>query len=369
MKVECHMNSIEPVRILAVGDIMLGEHPGSLGLGVLSKWKQTGTDPLSLIERILSKHHVVIGNLECVLSDSTDRSGYQKLILRALPVFARYLATKGIHVLSVANNHTMDHGYDAFEETVSSLQNVGILVCGTKNDPARMEMDVSSFGQKRKISFFGASFRPNDTSLEPQYVHIAHQKNFENLKSQLYQESKHSDLTVVQCHWGDEFITIPSVEQIQLANELVQAGADVIVGHHSHVYQGLWTINQSPVFFSLGNFISDMREAYLRRSAIGSILWKDSELTSTSIPIRLNDYHQPYLSEADIDRAFIKSADGQRAITNSKDYAAYYSQVLRRAKLRYKIDTFLNLLKTLGTMPNYRLRMILGILSRYIGQS
>lgn len=346
---------------------MLGEHTGSLGVGVLSKWKQTRKHPFDHLEGFLHGYDVVIGNLECVLSSTTVQSGYLGISLRAPPSIAQVLAKKGFKVLSVANNHSMDHGYDAFDETVNSLSNAGILVCGTKQDPVRLEVSIPSTTIRKTISFFGASFRPNDTNFKPQYSLIEDRQDLETLKSQIHKESRSSDLIVIQCHWGDEFITIPSTEQVQIANELVQCGANVIIGHHSHVYQGLWTINGTPVFFSLGNFVSDMQECYLRRSAVASILWNGSEISSTSIPIRLDANHHPYLSTQERDFAFIKSVDSQNTITSLKGYSVIYRQVLHRARLRYRVDTLLNLIGNLGIMPKQKLHVIIDIFRKLNG--
>ncbi len=361
------MTNSKSLRILAVGDIMLGEHPGSLGVGVLSKWKQTGKHPFHHMDGFFKGYNVVIGNLECVLSNTTVRRGYLGRSLRAPPNLAKVLARNGFHVLSVANNHSMDHGYEAFKETVRCLQNAGILVCGTRQDPARMEVEGAPTSNKRIISFFGASFRPNDTDFEPLYPNIVDKHDFKSLKSEIHRESKRSDLVVIQCHWGDEFITRPSTEQIQFANELVQSGADIIIGHHPHVYQGLLTINGRPIFYSLGNFVSDMQERYLRRAAVGSILWDGSKLSSTSIPIRLDANHHPYLSTEEKDLAFIASVDNISAITDLEEYSIIYQQVLQKARYRYRIDTLSNLIRNLGNTPKQKPRMILDILRKLSG--
>ncbi|MHA1638133.1 MAG: CapA family protein, partial [Candidatus Thorarchaeota archaeon] len=203
-----------------------------------------------------------------------------------------------------------------------------------------------------------------DTNYEPRYIHVANKEDFANVKSKISHEKNRSNLIVVQCHWGDEFITIPNAEQIQMANELVESGVDIIIGHHSHVYQGLRTINERPVFFSLGNFVSDMNESYLRRSAIGSILWDGSKLTTTILPLRLNENHQPYLSSENRDKAFIESIDKQLTITESINYSTIYQQSLHRARRRYRIDTLLNLIRNLGILPKYKAHQMVGIIRK-----
>jgi len=348
---------------------MLGEHPGSLGIGVLSKWKQTKNSPFHHIKQFLHSYDVVIGNLECVLSNTTIRSGYRGLSLRAPPLLSKIIAKNGFHVLSVANNHSMDHGYDAFEETVTSLQSAGILVCGTKQDPVRLEVNNPIDSKKRTIAFFGASFRPNDTNLEPCYPLISDEVEFENLKSLIEKESANSDLVVVQCHWGDEFISLPSLDQHRWAEELVAVGADIVVGHHSHVYQGLQMISDRPVFFSLGNFVSDMQEKYLRRSAVASIIWDGLHLSSNSLPIRLNRYHQPILTTETADYNFIKRVDSQCRVINPMKYSAYYQHILRKAKLRYRFDSLLNLVKHLGINSKYKIHLVRDTLQKLSGST
>jgi len=120
------------VSIAAVGDIMLGDSFYFVGRGVRSVIEQEGHEYIfSKVKGILSKFDLVVGNLECVLSEA----GLQKRRVssfqhRGRKEFAGYLANANFSVLSVSNNHIMEHGKQPMMETVCALQVSGILAVG-----------------------------------------------------------------------------------------------------------------------------------------------------------------------------------------------------------------------------------------------
>ena len=169
------------------------------------------------------------------------------------------------------------------------------------------------------------------------------------------------------CHWGDEFVPLPSPKQIRYAQKLVESGADIIVGHHPHVYQGLQKIDGSAVFFSLGNFVTDMKQRYLRIGALASIEVTHNGLTNAqAIPVRIGLHHRTILSQRRSDHRFLKRVDRDLCIQERNDYARLYSFRLGRAYKRYRIDMMLDFIKNFGICPQAKVRVLQEFLGKLV---
>lgn len=357
----------EKIEILGVGDIMLGEHPLSLDRGVITNWIRKGLNPFELISSFLAKSRILTGNLECTLSSETELSGYRARTLRAPPRAAALLREVGFSVVSVANNHTMDHGPGAFQCTIRALQREGIACCGTHHDPILCPVEDSFASRQMVVALIGASFRPNETEYKPLYTIIETPRDLRLLYQSVEAAKREADVLVVHCHWGDEFVTIPSSHQIEIARELVANGADVIFGHHPHVYQGLQMFSNSPVFFSLGNFVSDMKQTYLRRSAV-AVVDVDSQLQfqAKSEPVRMDSHHRPSISHSISDHNFINIINHASSMLVKGGMESLYHFHLRRVRMKYKRDLILDYIFSLGENPHVRLEIGISSIRRIV---
>jgi len=355
---------------LGVGDIMLGEHPLSLGKGVATSWIQDRLNPFGLISELFAEADVLIGNLECVISSNSELMGYKAKSLRAPPSAATLLHDAGFSVVSVANNHTMDHGPRAFKNTCRALERNGVQYCGTELDPIHLHVKNPLNDEELNISVIGVSFRPNQTQFTPLYRLIESERDFLMLCQMVHETSSEADIVILQCHWGDEFITSPSLHQVKIAKELVRNGANLIIGHHSHVYQGLQLIGSSPVFFSLGNFVSDMNQAYLRRAAMAVVEVKpDFKFEAHVRPIRMDDVHRPVLSQIQADYEFLRMVDQRCSMILAGKTNSEYGMLLKRASIRYKIDILLDFILNLGYMPSTKIEIIKDSIRKALSRS
>jgi poly-gamma-glutamate synthesis protein (capsule biosynthesis protein) len=362
----------ERIKILGVGDIMLGEHPLALDRGVITNWLRMELNPFELISSYLSESQILTGNLECTLSSETELSGYRARTLRAPPRAAALLREVGFSAVSVANNHTMDHGPGAFKRTIRALQREGIAFCGTHHDPILFPIEDRFVSRQIVVALIGASFRPNETEYEPLYTIIETPKDFKLFCQSVESAKREADILIVHCHWGDEFVTIPSPHQIKFARELITNGADVIFGHHPHVYQGLQMFSNSPVFFSLGNFVSDMKQSYLRRSAV-AVVEVDSQLQfqAKSKPIRINSHNCPFISNSISDHDFINIINHACSILAKGGMDSLYHFMLKRARMKYKRDLILDYIFGLGQNPHVRFEIGINSIRRiaaYLGR-
>ena len=280
-----------PLVIYAVGDILLGDTPLCYRHGVGSHIKKNGPAyPFELVQQIFSDGDMVIGNLEAPISSTSDLEGLKKDFFRADPSVTSALKDAGFMLVSVANNHTLDHGEHAFKDTIDLLVQAGIQPVGH-----RKEGESLVTGGYR-IGILARTLVPD--------LHGTQDINAEEIESDLVSQVRvlknNSDLVIVYLHWGDEYVPCPSPKQVKIGRFLVDSGVDIVLGSHPHVLQGYEIYQGKPVFYSLGNFITDGFQEVTRRSCIVRIAIQDpsSPFDVTLIPIAIDPSHyRPVLSD------------------------------------------------------------------------
>lgn len=250
--------SHDSVLFCATGDIALGDHPLCAGYGAYSRFlKEERLFPFLKSLDVLRRSDVLFGNLECVHSMAgLRRNDYSSIQMRGDPRHIPALADAGFSIVNVANNHSMQHGDDAFLDSVRRLQQSNISCCGTAADGTTFSTKPAIIRKKGLImGFLGYSLRPRQYfSHVPLYAEgkpEAMERDVQTLRAQ-------ADAVIVSLHWGEEFIQRPSPEEIRIARRLVDAGADLIIGHHPHVLRGIERRGRSCIVYSLGNFVADM---------------------------------------------------------------------------------------------------------------
>lgn len=233
---------------------MLGDSPKMLGIGVRGAIDKNG--PSHLFNSIKKRPgcDVVFGNLETVLSDIGYNSRkFHFAQLRGSASVVSSLCNAGFNVLNVANNHMMQYGIDPFLETCAMLEAHGVAIVGLKGESGWFSRPVFVTKKGVSIGFLGYA-DPDNYGHPPLFA----TNNRDNILSDIARLKPNVDVVVVSLHWGREFIRCPSKEQREHASEIIFSGADIILGHHSHVIQQIEFVNKSIVCYCLGNFISDM---------------------------------------------------------------------------------------------------------------
>lgn len=163
----------------------------------------------------------------------------------------------GIDIVSLANNHTLDYGEEALIDTCTTLEGAGIpyVGAGVNMDRARQLETLEVRG--RTVGFLAASRVFPDTtwianSKKPGMVSGYDPKI---LLEQVENAGELCDYLVVYVHWGIERDEMPQEYQRNLGKSLIDAGADIVIGSHPHVLQGIEYYNGKPIIYSLGNFI------------------------------------------------------------------------------------------------------------------
>jgi poly-gamma-glutamate synthesis protein (capsule biosynthesis protein) len=241
----------------AVGDVaLIGSAARALGGAADADWPATAS--------YLADADVTFVNFEmpiprtAVEASSPDVSKELQGSPEALPAF---LAAR-VDVAAIATNHIMDWGLPGLEQTVEQLRENGVAVVG-----AGRNLDESLDGvvlERRGIRIGFAAFTPAQrwtaTASEPGAAPLT----LENVKESLGRIGE-ADVRVISLHWGLEMSNYPTPEDRRLAEEIVDAGADLILGHHPHVIQGVERFGRGWVTYSMGNFIFDTSAGRVKR--------------------------------------------------------------------------------------------------------
>lgn len=270
----------DKIRLKAVGDVMLGDFPLALGFGVRSSILANRDGHLfDKIKHALKECDICFGNLEAVLSDyGLKNNDIRSVQMRGKPSFVEMLKDAGFNVLSLANNHAMQHGSEAFIETKDVVMQAGIAPVGVLGVNSRVVphfIDVNGI----RVCFLAYSLRPEKYSSRILYA----QSDPTEISQDIKVNKEISDIVVLSLHWGDEFVQIPSQEQMRNAHSFVDAGASLVIGHHSHVIQGIERYKNGLIAYSLGNFVFDFWQKKMKKTLILNCELSKSGVDSFSI--------------------------------------------------------------------------------------
>jgi len=279
------MNENNYIKIIAVGDIMLGDQAITVGHGVKSIIKKNGEDFLfKKVKKYFKNKDILIGNLESVLSDKNiNNKSLKSLKLRGEPNSINILKNTGFDIVSLANNHALEHGKEALYDTIESLKKKKIKYIGV-NQYSRKPLILNI--KSRNIAFFNYCLVKDSTSYKSIKIESEIIKDIEYY-------NKKVDVKIISLHWGTEFIEYPSKNQIELAHNIIDHGGDVILGHHPHVLQGIEFYKKKLIAYSLGNFVFDMTEGKSQNSIILNIYINDNEIKIDQIPIKIDNSYRP----------------------------------------------------------------------------
>lgn len=187
------------------------------------------------VKSILEADDLSIVNFEGALTNSTERQD-KSFVFKGDPEFASILSAGSIEAVNVANNHSHDYGDEGFEDTLRYLKSENITAFGY-DETAVLEI------KGVKIGLVGINILDNHTAGRRQL-----QDNIDKVKSEGAQ------LVIVSLHWGEEREAVPDSNQVSLGHMAIDYGADLVVGHHPHVLQGIEEYNGKYIAYSLGNF-------------------------------------------------------------------------------------------------------------------
>ncbi len=327
------MADTRSVLLHAVGDIAFGDHPLCAGFGVHSQARRQ--PPGFMFEHVretLAAADLRFGNLECTVSErGLVPNAYHSVQMRGQPAYVEGLVATDFHVLNVANNHSLQHGPAPFEDTVRMLREARIDVCGLRG-PGQTSASVQRVVNGLRLTFLGYSLRPRQYfTEEPLYA----EGREDGILADVAAARAGCDVLIVSLHWGDEFIERPSPAEVHLARRIVDAGADLIIGHHPHVLRGVERHGRGWIVYSLGNFVCDMLwDERLRETAICECRLSAAGVEDVRlIGGRINDRCQPELLQGEAAARLQARLAGY-----GRDLAGHEAGSAAEASGRYEID-------------------------------
>ena len=237
------------VKLTFVGDVMVADGPGKI--------IERGEDPFQAVASVLTASDYTIGNLECPVSTKGTALEQKPVTFlahpRVVPVLKKYF-----YGMALSNNHSGDYGTPAFDETMSLLKAAGIKYFGGGKNLKDAHEPLWILHQGQKIALLGYNeFKPRSFEAGPSKSGIAWSEDSQVLADIALARKNGADLVIPFMHWGWESETQPSQRQVDFAHLMIDHGADMVIGGHPHVTQGVDEYKGKPIIWSLGNFVFD----------------------------------------------------------------------------------------------------------------
>ncbi|ACM19551.1 poly-gamma-glutamate capsule biosynthesis protein, putative [Geotalea daltonii FRC-32] len=314
------------VVINAVGDIMLAGKGGAA-------LERMGYDyPFAATVAALKAGDLAMGNLETPITSGGLEFKDKSYRFKAVPQAAAALKRAGFRVLTMANNHMLDYGTDGLLDTIYHLDKQGIKHSGAGKSltEARREAIIDCNGNRIAFlsysltypaEFFATGMRAGTAPGYPSY----YEKDISRIRA-------NADYVIVSFHWGKEGAATPKRYQVSTARRAVEAGADLVIGHHPHVLQGIESYRNGLIFYSLGNFAFGSLSRNSDRSIIARITLDRGIKEAELIPINVLNH------EVRFQPAILKGKRGKDVIERIRAISSPMGTTIRDENGRYLID-------------------------------
>ncbi len=230
--------NIEPIKVCIsfAGDCTLGSDT-SFGYTNsfterLAKEKNNYSYFFDKVKSVFREDDLTLVNLETTLTDA-EKPAVKKFRFKGKPAYVNILKEGFVEAVNIANNHIRDYLDRGFSETIKTLDDAGIKYTGWNN---------TAYFDVKGITIGLLGFTGWDMNME------------ESLKAALTKASNKADIVIVSFHWGTERSYYPDKGQIRLAHFCIDNGANIVIGHHPHVLQGIEEYKKGYIAYSLGNF-------------------------------------------------------------------------------------------------------------------
>lgn len=226
------------MKLLFAGDISL-HNIDSINFEYSNNFKQ-----------LLETCDFVIGNLECPITDNSIKEENQAINLSA-PISSSVLL-EPFQIVSLANNHIRDFKEEGIKDTINALEQKGIRYFGVGKTQKEAIKALKIEKNGIKFALFGATryanaSKYNDGGTAKDSIPV--------LIKQIRQLKRESFFVIPYFHWGYEYVRIPSPRERKIAHRCIDAGADLVIGSHPHIYQGIEEYKGRKIVYSLGNYI------------------------------------------------------------------------------------------------------------------
>lgn len=281
----------DTISICAVGDLLFDLGPRQLIDA------QGGKAPLAKVAAVMRTADLTIANLETPLSNRGAAVGGKpaNLIFDGDPRGVQSLTDAGVDVVSLANNHAMDHGAIALSDTIATLDKAKIAHVGAGMNTAEAWTPAILNVRGRKVAYVTATqIVPAHFDPGPSSAGIANGKDVSRVIAAIRAARKKADIVIVALHWGvEQSFSANSAQQSQ-AKRFIDAGADIVLSHHPHVMQGIAFYKGKLIAYSLGNFLFPYKTTEGRKSFILKFDYGPGGVANvTATPVYLGEWGRP----------------------------------------------------------------------------
>ncbi|MBU0547125.1 CapA family protein [Patescibacteria group bacterium] len=280
------------ITLIFTGDIMLDR-----GVEYIIEQHNDWKWPFLKVADFLKSADLTFGNLESIISDKGTKVG-SIYSFRADPRTIEGLTFAGFDVLSLANNHAFDYGSEALVDTLVRLKLANIDFIGADLNKQSTFSPLIKEIKDVKIGFLAytnlgpSSWKATDANPGIAWIN---ENDFSEIQKNIKDAKEEVDILIVSLHAGTEYEPEANQFQKDFSKMAIDAGADLLIGHHPHVVQPYEGYKNGWIFYSLGNFIFDQNfSTETTKGQLVKILIKDEKIEKViPIDIQMNSSFQP----------------------------------------------------------------------------
>jgi poly-gamma-glutamate synthesis protein (capsule biosynthesis protein) len=244
------------ISVIAVGDILFDRQVSSLIDG------KGPDEPFRYVSSSLQNSEITVANLECPLSNKGNKLADKDVTFRGRPQAVIGIKISGIDVVSMANNHALDCGPEALQDSIDLLDknNIGHSGAGMNiSEALKPAYFVTGEKKDKKVAFLAFSYMipPGFYPTEQKAGVAPARPKTELVTNAINEAHKKADFVFCSFHWGTEYEDYPVQYHVDLAHLCIDSGADLVIGHHPHVIQGIELYKGKLIAYSLGDFVFD----------------------------------------------------------------------------------------------------------------
>lgn len=290
------INSNNPSTLSFVGDVSLADNwyiapkydERNKGIyGILSK---------SVVD-IMTKSDLMVANSEFTVSNRGTPLAGKTYTFRAKPERLAIYYEMGVDLVTLANNHVYDYGDQAFLDMLDAFDQYEIPRIGAGKNLDEAKRPYYFIINGYKIAFINANRSEKNImtkGADDNSLGVFRCYDPTNMINQIKEVKQNSDYVIAIIHYGKEFSHELEKEQVESSKKYIDAGADVVVGHHAHVLQGIEFYNNKPIIYNLGNFI--FNEETVDTAIFQIVLNSDGTMDYYILPALQKDEYTDLLS-------------------------------------------------------------------------
>lgn len=285
MMLSVSAQSADTLTVVLTGDILLDR-------GVRQVINRHGVDHLfsNGIDSVFREAQIVVGNLECPAT-KIEAPVFKQFIFRAEPEWLDTLRLHGFTHLNLANNHSIDQGREGLIDTKQNIEKAGMTPIGAGQNMTEASQPVLLASEPRNVWLI-----PSLRLALENYAYLSDkpcvsQEPMDSLLERVFRlrQADSTAVIIVSIHWGGEHTLQPVSRQRHEAHQLIHAGADILVCHHTHTLQTIEDFQSHSIYYSIGNFIFDQQKPLNSRACMVRIRIKKDDLQVETIPIEIRN--------------------------------------------------------------------------------